>query len=127
MHYLGFIRVILVLYPLYHIIIFLDIAHVVPYMYLCPCFLDKKSSNIENFLTNETQKSFASDHELLMQNRILLLCLSKFRRQCSLCETYFYYFFVFLRVKEESVRAFSGRIGPPPAVMGWATSCDDGP
>ena len=23
--------------------------------------------------------------------------------------------------------AFSGRIGLPPAVMGWAASCDDGP
>ena len=26
-----------------------------------------------------------------------------------------------------SVGAFSGRIGLPPAVMGWAASCDDGP
>ena len=26
-----------------------------------------------------------------------------------------------------NVGAFSGRIGLPPAVMGWATSCDDGP
>ena len=25
------------------------------------------------------------------------------------------------------VGAFSGRIGLPPAVMGWAASCDDGP
>ena len=26
-----------------------------------------------------------------------------------------------------NVGAFSGRIGLPPAVMGWATSCDDRP
>ena len=26
-----------------------------------------------------------------------------------------------------NVRAFFGKIGLPPAVMGWATSCDDGP
>ena len=26
-----------------------------------------------------------------------------------------------------AVGAFSGRIGLPPAVMGWAASCDDGP
>ena len=25
------------------------------------------------------------------------------------------------------VGAFSGRIGLPPAIMGWADSCDDGP
>ena len=25
------------------------------------------------------------------------------------------------------VGAFSGRIGLPPTVMGWAASCDDGP
>ena len=29
--------------------------------------------------------------------------------------------------KNTSVGAFSGRIGLPPAVMGWAASCDDGP
>ena len=28
---------------------------------------------------------------------------------------------------EACVGAFSGRIGLPPAVMGWAASCDDGP
>ena len=38
---------------------------------------------------------------------------------------------LYLKAHEEenpmkSVGAFSGRIGLPPAVMGWAASCDDG-
>ena len=32
-----------------------------------------------------------------------------------------------LNSDEESVGAFSGRIGLPPAIMGWTASCDGGP
>ena len=30
-------------------------------------------------------------------------------------------------MSQEGCRAFFGGIGLPPAVMGWAASCDDGP
>jgi len=43
-------------------------------------------------MAHEAQKSPTSDHEPVMLNRILLQCLSKFRkfrRQCSLLKTIF--------------------------------------
>ena len=34
--------------------------------------------------------------------------------------------YIYIQSKRESVGAFSGRIGLPPTVMGWAASCGDG-
>ena len=34
---------------------------------------------------------------------------------------------IFYKTNLVSVGAFCGGIGLPPAVMGWAASCDDGP
>ena len=54
--------------------------------------------------------------------------LVKFRDQNSIYFTLNYNMITNTHIcNKPFVRAFSGRIGLPPAVMGWAVSCDDGP